>query len=277
VRLLTQHAPAPSILALTGRTRQPVVGAESRAPALDDFAALAAAVADFRPRYVLHLAAMTSVADCHATPDLAAKENTAATGVLADAAHRCGARFVFCSTDMVFDGAAAPYRETDAPRPLSCYGQTKAAAEQLLAGRDHALVVRVPLMLGLPCTPRATTFAGQLAALRAGQPVRLFTDEYRTPVWLADAARALIGLARTEHTGVLHLAGPERLSRYDMLARCAAQLGLPTANLVPVSRCDFPAAEPRPADLSLDGSRLAAAYPELRPGPLRAELLAGCT
>jgi dTDP-4-dehydrorhamnose reductase len=240
---------------------------------LADHDAVRAAVARFRPTHIVHAGALTAVGDCCADPSRAAQVNTVATGVLADAAAAIGARLVFASTDMVFAGDAAPYCESDPPRPLSVYGRSKAAAEQLVAEHPNALVVRIPLMIGLPCTRRPATFASQLAALRAGEPLRLFTDEFRTPVCSADAARALLGLARSGRTGLLHLPGPERLSRFEIIARCAALLGIAHPNLVPIARHEIAAPEPRPADLSLAGEPLGREFPDLVPGPLRAEAL----
>ncbi|MEW6252000.1 MAG: sugar nucleotide-binding protein [Planctomycetota bacterium] len=330
-------ATGPAILALAWRQPVATPGVPVARIDLADLAALRACVAEFRPTHVIHLAALTAVADCHARPADAERLNVEATGALADAAASVGARFVFSSTDMVFAGDAAPYRETDPPAPLSHYGRTKVAAERLLAGRPGMLTVRIPLMYGLPVgapglplgtaagqppgmttgqpswtagqppatttgqplrtSPeqplRTTTFMQQLAALRAGTPLRLFADEYRTPVALADAARALITLARSglggtaepggrasglggtaepasSTGGLIHIAGPQRLSRYELIARCAAVLGIERPNLIPISRADIPAAEPRPADLSLVAERFNAAFPHVRPGPVRA-------
>jgi dTDP-4-dehydrorhamnose reductase len=268
VRQFARAGEGATILALAGQQEVDVTGVPVHRVDLRDGPALRACVAGFRPTHVIHLGAMTAVGDCHAHPADAECINTAATRVLAEAARDAGARFVFSSTDMVFDGEHAPYRESDSPSPLSHYGRTKAAAEELLAEFDGVLVVRLPLMYGLPCGPRATTFVAQIAALRAGQALRLFTDEYRTPVWLADAARAVIGLARTEIAGLIHVAGPQRLSRYELIAECARVLGVSRPNLVPVSRLALAAAEPRPADLSLDGERLTEWFPDLVPGPL---------
>src|SRR5262249_22294263 len=160
-----------------------------------------------------------------ANPDVAKRVNTHATTALGRTGAQVGARLVFSSTDMVFAGDDAPYREADEPRPRSHYGRTKLAAEQALRGLPGCLVVRIPLMFGLPCTSRKTTFADQLAALREGRPLRLFTDEFRTPIHVEDAARALLALARSALTGVIHVAGPERLSRFELVARSAAGLG----------------------------------------------------
>ncbi|HRT41327.1 MAG TPA: SDR family oxidoreductase [Phycisphaerae bacterium] len=228
------------------------------------------AVDDFRPTHVVHAGAITAVSDAYQRPQDAERVNTYATRVLADAAELCAARFVFISTDMVFDGTAAPYRESDPPRPLSHYGRTKAAAELLLVGRAHVLIIRLPLMYGLPCGARETTFSRQLAAVRRGEPLKLFVDEWRTPVWIQDAARAVIGLARTGLTGLIHVAGPERLSRFDLIERIVAAMGIADAKLQPVSRLSIAAPEPRPADLSLDCGLLRSSFPELAPRPVAA-------
>lgn len=252
LRVLRRNHPDEPVLALAGRGGVDAPGVPVRRIDLRDADALRACVAEYRPTLVLHLGALTAVGEAHARPQDAEQINTVATGVLAEATRACGGRLVFSSTDMVFDGTAAPYREQDPPRPLSQYGRTKAAAEERLLAMPHTLVVRIPLMYGLPCTRRETTFVRQVAALRAGAPLRLFTDEYRTPAWMADVARALVALGRAGRTGLLHVSGPERLSRYELVAAFARLLRVDRPRLEPVSRLSVDAAEPRPADLSLD-------------------------
>jgi dTDP-4-dehydrorhamnose reductase len=235
---------------------------------LRDENALRGTVDNFRPTHVVHAGAMTAVSDACERPKEAERINIYATRVLADAAQLCAARFVFISTDMVFDGTAAPYRESDQPRPVSQYGRTKAAAELLLANRTDVLTVRLPLMYGFACGGRETTFSKQVAALRRGEPLKLFVDEWRTPIWVADAARAVIGLARSTISGLIHVAGPERLSRYELIERTAALLGIANPQLESVSRLSIAATEPRPADLSLDCSTFRSQFPALAPQEL---------
>ncbi|MFQ5492329.1 MAG: SDR family oxidoreductase, partial [Phycisphaerae bacterium] len=202
---------------------------------LEDRPALTRCVEQFQPTHVLHVGGMTSVAQAHQDPDRARRVNVAATQTLADACAGIGARMIFTSTDMVFDGTAAPYRETDTPNPLSQYGQTKLEAERTLTDAEKILIVRLPLMYGHPRTKRQTTFTKQIDALRKGQPLSLFTDEFRTPIHLADAAKSLITLARSNLTGLIHVAGPQRLSRYEMVERFAACLNITHPNLQRIS------------------------------------------
>lgn len=269
VRRLAGEEPPPTLLAVVRHHDIGTANVPTRRLELVDAAAIRACVRDFAPTHILHLAAMTAVGDCHDRPEEAWQVNAAATGVLAEAAGRQRARLVFASTDMVFGGDRAPYRESDPPAPRTHYGRTKLAAEQLLAGCDRALSVRLPLIYGLPLHGRPTTFAQQVAALRSRQPLRLFTDEFRTPVWLADAARALVALARSDVDGVIHLGGPERLSRFELVARAAELLGIAEPALVPISRLEFDSPEPRPADVSLRADRLAELLPDCLPGAMR--------
>lgn len=237
---------------------------------LGDLSRIEGLVDHLQPDVVLHLGAMTAVTHAYASPEVAQRVNAESTFALTTAARECGARMLYISSDMVFDGSRAPYSEADAPQPTSVYGRSKLAGEQAV-GSD-GLVVRLPLLYGFPALPRETTFTLQMRSLAQQQPLSLFFDEFRTPVSLPEAAEAAIGLARADLTGVIHIAGPERLSRLDLVLRCAAALRLPTETAVAVSRTSVESAEPRPADLSLDGTRFARLFPQWAPRPAPADL-----
>lgn len=251
------------VVAWSGQTGGSLFGAQLRPVPLTDAGAVSTAFQEARPDVVLHAAALATVAICHQHPQLAWQINRDATQLLTELADLAGCRFVLVSTDMVFDGTQAPYREDAAPAPISLYGQTKAAGERCVRAAGHGLVVRVSLLFGPGLTPRRSFFDEQMDALRSGRPLRLFEDEWRTPLGLDTAARALLALAQSHQTGVLHLGGPERLSRLEMGYRLAAHVGLSTASIQPCRRGDVPAPEPRPCDLSLDSSRWRLEFPEM--------------
>src|SRR5579872_5126131 len=122
------------LTAWSGSRTGDVLGVPLRPVNLTDRDAVCAAFRDARPDVVLHAAALARVADCHRDPAHAFRVNAAGTAILAELADDAGARLVHVSTDLVFDGEAAPYRETDAPTPLSVYGRTKAAGEAAALG-----------------------------------------------------------------------------------------------------------------------------------------------
>lgn len=202
------------------------------------------------PDAIIHTAALSQPNRCEQEPERSYAINVEATRRLAEYCARRAIPLVFTSTDQVFDGQAAPYDETSPPSPINRYGHHKAEAEALVqAVHPAAAICRLPLLYG-PASPTAGCFLqGFVRQLRAGQPLALFTDEFRTPAYVADAAAGLL-LALENATGLLHLAGPERLSRYDFGLRLAEVFDLDQTLLVPSRQADVPMAAARPADVS---------------------------
>ncbi len=174
------------------------------------------------------------------------------TGHLLRAAEQVGAYFVYVSTDLVFDGEHAPYAETDPPRPVLPYGQAKWEAErQVRCFPGNALIVRPSLLCHLdPPDPRTRWV---LKAANGQVEATFFVDEFRTPAWVVDVARALVEVMARRVQGVLHLAGPQRLSRYDLAVRLAHAWGLPSDRLRAGRREESGLI--RPGDTSLDTAR----------------------
>ena len=192
---------------------------------------------------VINCAAMSTMSACRRQPTLALKLNGKSPQDLASAA---GCRFVQLSTDLVFDGDSAPYSAISTPRPLSVYGMSKAAAEAFEGAAW--LVLRLPLLFG----PSFDGRRGATDMLRAGvgakEKVVLFTDEYRTPIHAADAAQGVVELALDRDVrGIRHVAGSERVSRWELCERFCAAVGIDVGAFVP-GVSDDPR---RPKDVSL--------------------------
>ena len=169
------------------------------------------------PSCIVNAAALSAIGACEADPAAARALNTRLPADLAEIAQSLGIRLVHLSTDQVFDGSAAPYTEGSSPTPITVYGETKAAGEQaVLEGCDNAAVVRLNLVYGRARGPRASGFDAMLASAREGRDIPLFTDEFRSPISVVDAAKAICAMASSSHTGLLHLGGPEALSRFDL-------------------------------------------------------------
>jgi len=215
---------------------------------------------DTSPDCILHTAALARLADCEKDPRRAYQINVQGTAVLTEQARRRGLRLLYVSTDLVFDGEQAPYRESAEPRPVSVYGRTKREAEQVVLQHTQSVVVRVSLLFGPSLNGRPSFFDQQRASLQDGQSLPLFADEWRTPLALDTAATALLGIAHSSFTGLLHLGGPERMSRLEMGLRLAAFLGIPSHSILSVQRPNT--GEPRPRDVSLDSSRWRQLFPD---------------
>ncbi len=250
-------------------SRRPAVATHERSPRESDVAidlaqpGAAPRLLDLvRPERVALVAALARVGDCSADPDLARRLNGELPGELAAACSERGMRLVVVSTDLVFGRepprAGTRYREEDPPSPAHVYGRTKAQGEALaLAACTRALVVRLPLLYGPSAGRGLGASDGLLFDLDAGRTPTLFTDEWRTPLEVGNAALALVELLDGERAGILHVAGPERVSRLELARAVLAAHGR-RDELRFGLRSDLGCLD-RPADVSLDASRARAA------------------
>lgn len=241
-------------------------GGPGRAGGIDltDAKAVSSLIGTARPSVVIHAAAMSLVSDCARDPERSHAVNATGTANIADACREVDARLVHVSTDLVFDGEHAPYDETAKPAPLSVYGATKLAAEAAAARSPNHVVVRSTLLFGPTRTARRGFFDQQLEACKIGSRVRLFDDEWRTPLSLRAAAEALVTIAgANDLTGLIHLGGPERVSRFEMGERLAQFLGVdPKAVIERASRLSV-GGEPRPRDVSVDSTAFHRLFPHV--------------
>jgi dTDP-4-dehydrorhamnose reductase len=231
----------------------------------------ALALAD--PDVILHAAAVSTTDAVNRDPERARAVNVGATGRLAAWCARHDRHLIYTSTDLVFDGTRPWSREEDPAVPVPLYGRTKLAAEPAVLAAPRGLVARISLQFGPSRSGRESYFDRTLLALRQGRPQTFFEDEFRTPLDLPTTAAILVRLVASDVTGRLHVAGRERVSRHELARRIAVAWGL-DAGLVRANRhSDVTLAEPRPADVSLDTSRLAACLPD-PPRPTIDEALA---
>jgi dTDP-4-dehydrorhamnose reductase len=204
----------------------------------------------------VHAAVLGSAADCETRPDEAERVNARLPGTLARLCAERRVRLVALSTDLVFAGDRSFAREDDATGPLGVYGRTKRAGElAVLAALPEAAVARVSLVVGRGHGPRATSSEQVARALRAGRSPRLFTDEYRTPIDPESVADGVARLVSGPVAGLLHLGGPERLSRHALGLRVARAFGLPADGVVAALQREHAGPERRAPDVSLDSGR----------------------
>jgi dTDP-4-dehydrorhamnose reductase len=230
---------------------------------LTDASAVREALAASDPDVIIHAAAMATADEVRKEPERAWAVNVEGTHLLADWCRDRGRRLVLTSTDLVFDGTRPWYREEDDPKPIMAYGRTKAEAETCVIDVPGGLVARLSLLYGSSSSGRESFFDRALAAMRAGTRQYFFEDEFRTPLDLGTAARALVRLAEGDLGGILHVGGRERVSRFELMRRVAAVLDLDPSLVQSNRRADVVFPEPRPADVSLDTSRLEALLPDL--------------
>lgn len=178
--------------------------------ALDDRDAVRRLVAAARPDAIVHTAYVfrADVPESWAV-------TAAGPASVALAAREVGARLVHLSSDAIFDGQHGPYDEAAVPSPITSYGAAKAAAEVAVAAIDPAAaIVRTSLIVRLEPPDPQTQMVLDIAAGRRQEG--LFTDEVRCPIAVEDVAAAVIELAGGRYAGLLHVAGPEAVTRHEL-------------------------------------------------------------
>jgi dTDP-4-dehydrorhamnose reductase len=215
-----------------------------------------------KPAAIVDCAAFSSVSEAETNPDLARRMNVDVPRELGRWCAEHGARLVHVSTDLVFGATPPPsggFREEDPTAPTSEYGRSKSAGESaLLEALPAAVVVRLPLLYGNSFGRGRGASDSLLASLGNGVKPILFTDEWRTPLEVSNAARALVELLDKDVRGILHLAGPERISRYDLGMTVIDASRLSRGRLREQVRAGTRAEgrlASRPADVSLDATR----------------------
>jgi dTDP-4-dehydrorhamnose reductase len=212
-----------------------------------------------QPTVVVHCAALSSIAGCAANPKLAERVNVDATRHLAELS--ANIRFIFFSTDLVFDGAKGNYHESDSPSPLSLYAETKLRAEQGVLSNPQHVVLRTALTLG--SSPKGDRSADEQlrVAWSRGEVPSLYADEFRTPIPAEVTARIVWHLLENNAAGLFHLGGAERISRFEL----GQLVGERWPELKPTIRKASLAGTGRPPDVSLNTRKLQAQLPFLLP------------
>ena len=221
---------------------------------LTDFAELKGVFQEIQPSAVIHTAALSQPNYCQTHQEESHSINVTASlniaGLCADYSIPC----VFTSTDLVFDGKKGFYKETDSVNPVNIYGEHKVMAEVgMLERYPQAAICRMPLMFG-NATPTAISFLQSfIKTFQEGKELKLFTDEFRTPVNGKTAAEGL--LLALEIQGIIHLGGKERISRYDFGRLLVEIFEIPGAKITASQQKDVKMAAPRASDVSLDSSK----------------------
>jgi len=233
-----------------------------------DAARVRSTLADLQPTVVINATAYNFVDRAEEERSRAFALNAEAVGSLAATCHALGGVFVHFSTDYVFDGhKRTPYVETDAPAPLSAYGESKLAGERLALERcERTVIFRVSGLFGIAGTSGKGNFVETMLRLaREGKPLRVVADQVLGPSYTLDLARKVWAVLPKATHSLYHLTSGGQTSWYDF-ARRALELAGVTADITPVTTAEFGARARRPAYSVLGHAHLAAlGEDDLRP------------
>lgn len=249
VRGSSAEITASSVELTPVRTLHSVTYRQTDITSKKDVKALVSAV---EPTVIINCAAMTNVDACETERELAWKINVSGVEHLADAAKRANAALVHISTDYVFDGKHGPYSEDDRPEPLSYYGKTKLASENILRASDVTyLILRTMVLYGHAEGVKSNFALWLIESLQKKNSVNVVDDQIGNPTLVDDLAYAVMRAVELRKWGLYHVAGRDILSRYDFAVKLAAVFGLDPGLITPIKTEQLKQPAPRPLQSGL--------------------------
>jgi dTDP-4-dehydrorhamnose reductase len=222
--------------------RWELLAPDSRGLDLRNRSSVVDTIRDWAPTAIIHTAYRLN--DRPSTVD--------ATRNVAEAAVASGARLIHMSTDMVFAGGMSRFTERDRPNPISEYGRQKVDSELIVSSMcPDSVTVRTSLLIGRSALSRHEIAVRD--AIEGRNQMAFFDDEIRCPVLVDDLAATLVELTRRpEITGLLHLVGPQEMSRAQLARVIARRHGWDATRLRYSTLAE--SGLDRPARLVLDSS-----------------------
>ncbi len=206
---------------------------------------------EIKPDVVIHTAALRSIDYCEKNKQEAELINVTGAKNIALACAEYSSKLIHISSDSVFEGTRGMYKETDAPNPVTFYGTTKLESEKkVLEQKSDCTIVRVNSIYGWSLFGQSI---GEwiLAELRQGKSIKMYQDTYFTPILANNLAMALLEIAERDLSGVYHISGNQRCTRYELAHEIAVVFELDASLVVPVNQAEVGLAVSRGRDSSL--------------------------
>jgi len=209
-----------------------------------------------KPDVVVHAATLTDVDKCELNKELAWKINVEGTKNIVEAAKNTSSFLIYISTDYVFGGETGCYKETDVPNPINYYGVTKLKAEEIVKTQKEYFIARPSVMYGsTPAAGKVNFALWLIETLRKSERVKIITDQWNTPTLNTNLAEMTLEVVERKLTGIYHLCGATRISRFEFAEQIADVFSLDKSLIDKVLSSQFTMPAKRPMDSSLDTSK----------------------
>jgi len=223
---------------------------------LDSLEEIQMNIEKIKPKVVIHAAGLTSVEICEINPDLAHHTNVTLAENIAKVCSKLNITLVHISTDHLFSGDEQLVKEEHPTEPQNVYAKTKTEAElHVLNSYPESLVVRTNFY-GWGTTYRRSFSDMIINSLNKGESLSLFHDVFYTPVYTGVLIQAVHDLLKVNATGIYHVVGDERLSKYQFGKKIAKQFGLDDSLIVKGSFAEQPNLIHRPYDMSISNKKV---------------------
>lgn len=250
VSLLIQYPDIQLIATSRGKNRLPFTnGYEYQEMDITNAQQVAEVVEKVRPDVIIHTAAMTNVDQCEAEKELCWAMNVKALEYLTEACEKHIVFLCHLSTDFVFDGKSGPYSEEDKPSPISFYGWSKYAAEEVVKrSKCTWSIVRTVLVYGITNDmSRSNIILWVKDSLEQQKSIKVVTDQFRTPTLAEDLAMGCWLVVDKKAEGIFHISGKDFLTPYQMAIKTAEFFQLDKSLITPVDSSNFTQPAKRPA------------------------------
>lgn len=221
-------------------------------------------ITKYQPHTVIHTAAMTNVDECEKDREGAERLNVDAVEYVVEAANEVGAHLIHLSTDFIFDGQNGPYTEDDEPNPISYYGETKLAAENMIKNQSQKWsIARTVLVYGVVHNmSRSNIILWAKGALEKGKSINVVNDQVRSPTLAEDLAKGCQLIEQNEAEGIFNISGRDQMSIVEIVERVADYFDLDKSiiNKVTSETLNQPAKRPPITGFDLKKSRAVLGY-----------------
>lgn len=226
----------------------------------EDRTGLAELFERYRFATVLDCAGNCALKSCELAPDMAWRINVEGAANLVELAARYQTRFVHLSIDLVFSGEKdGGYREDDPTDPVTVYGKTMVAAEQLILERlPQACILRISLPMGVSFNGHAGAIDWIQSRFKKSKPATLYYDEIRTPTYTDCLNRLCAAVLASDLTGLFHAGGPRSLSLYRIAQIINRVGGYDPRHLQGCPRVAAGPMPPRAGNVTLNSEKLTA-------------------
>ena len=209
-----------------------------------------------KPDVTVHAASLTDVDKCELNKGLAWKINVDGTKNIAEAAQKAESFVIYISTDYVFSGDKGCYHEYDARDPQNYYGLTKVEAEEIIKTLPEYFIARPSVIYGsTPAAGKINFALWLIETLSRGERVKIVTDQWNTPTLNTNLAEMTLEVAERRLTGIYHLCGATRVSRFEFAKKITDVFDLDKTLIDKASSSQFTWSAKRPSDSSLDTSK----------------------
>jgi len=206
-------------------------------------------IGNFNPDVIINTAGITKPDDCEKDNIKCRKVNIESVKNLVDIANKLSCKLIHFSTDFIFSGDKGMYSETDIPNPQNYYAQTKLESEQIVINTcNKYAIIRTVLVYGYSkYLQKSNIVLWVKNNLEQNNPIKVVSDQYRTPTLVDDLAKATLTIADKNFDGIYHISGNEYLSVYEFALKIANVFELDEQLISPITSIELNELAKRPA------------------------------